>query len=309
MQKISGDIYMGGHGDSLGTLEIAQIWAGGQQSEPPNLNMRAEIKTKPLIERGQQQPTYRPVTLLRIIGEFRSPEHRVLARFQNDEPLFAQDPRYDAKAQVTFEIPLDVLTIHRIEGERNGGNLKVGLRLRMLFALHGANGGVTFHGGGLHSDLVFTIPRSQWVDEHLPGLRYGGLEILEIRYGSGLIAEGLRDSAEEIKEAKKYLAEGQWDKVALHCRKSIEGILTAKSPAAALPNIRFDQKVNTLITDNLPGIDDAEARLLFDQMNLIWQVTSTAAHGAPQHTFKRADAEFVLRITMAIVEYFSRLLR
>lgn len=241
------------------------------------------------------------MTLLRIIGEFRSPEYRVLARFQNDEPLFAQDPRYDAKAQITFEIPLDVLTIHRIEGERNGGNLKVGLKLRMLFALHGANGGVT-------SDLVFTIPRSQWVEEYLPGLRYGGVEILEIRYGSGVAAEGLRDSVAEIKEAKKYLAEGQWDKVALHCRKSIEGILTAKSPTASLPNIRFDQKVNTLITDNLPGIDDAEARVLFDQMNLIWQVTSTAVHGAAQHTFKRAEAEFVLRMTMAIVEYFSRLL-
>lgn len=309
MQKISGDIYLGGYGDSLGTLEIAQIWAGGQQSEPPNLNMRAEIKMKPLFERGQQQPSHRPVTLLRINGEFRSPEHRLLARFQNDEPLYAQDPRYDATAQVTFEIPMDVLTIHRIEVERNGGNPKVGLRLRMLFALHGANGGVTFHGGGVTSDLIFTIPRSQWVEEYLPGLRYGGLEILEIRYGSGVAAEGLQDSVAEIKEAKKYLAEGQWDKAALHCRMAVEGILTSQSTTSSLPANRFDQRVNTFITDNLPGIDDAEARLLSEQMNLIWKATSPAAHGTPQHNFKLADAEFVLRTTMALVEYFSRLLR
>lgn len=64
---------------------------------------------RPLADRGQQQPTFRPVTLLRISGEFRSPEHRVLARFQNDEPLLAQDPRYDASSQVTFEIPMDLL--------------------------------------------------------------------------------------------------------------------------------------------------------------------------------------------------------
>jgi hypothetical protein len=309
MKKTSGDIYMGGYGDSLGTLEIAQIWAGGQQSEPPNLNMRAEIKMKPLIERGQQQPTYRSVTLLRINGEFRSPEHRVLARFQNDEPLFAQNPQHDAKAQVTFEIPLDVLTIHRIEEERNGGNLKVGLKLRMLFALHGSNGGVTFHGGGVTSDLIFVIPRSQWVEEYLPGLRYGGLEILEIRYGYGVAADGLRNSVAEIKEAKKSLAEGQWDQTALHCRKAIEGILTSKSPTASLPANRFDQRVNTLISDNLPGIDNAEAGLLSDQMNLIWKATSPSAHGTPQHPFKRPDAEFVLRMTMAIVEYFGRLLK
>ena len=264
---------------------------------------------KPLIDRGQQQPTYRPVTLLRIIGEFKSPEYRVLARFQNDEPLLAHDSRYDASLQPTFEIPMDLYTIHHIEAERNGGNPRIGLKIRFLLALHGQNCIASFHAGGVNPDLVFTIPRSQWVDELLPGLRYGGLEILEIRYGSGIIAEGLRVSIEEIKEAKKYLAEGQWDKAALHCRMAIEGILTSKNTAASVPTNRFEQRVNTFITDNLPVIDDAEARVLADQMDLIWQVTSTAAHGTPQHAFKRADAEFVIRVTMAIVEYFSRLLR
>lgn len=94
----------------------------------------------------------------------------------------------------------------------------------------------------------------------------------------------------------------------VHCRMAVEGILTSQSTTASLPTNRFDQRVNTFITDNLPGVDDAEARLLSDQMNLIWQVTSPAAHGTPQHSFKRANAEFVLRMTMAIVEYFSRLL-
>jgi hypothetical protein len=264
---------------------------------------------KPLIDRSQQPPTHRAVTLLRITGDFRSPEHRVLARFQNDEVLFAHDPRFDANTQVTFEIPMDLLTIHRIEGERKGGNPRVGLKIRLLFALHGTNGVDSFHAGGLNPELIFTIPRSQWVEEYLPGLRYGGLEILEVRYGSGAGAEGLRNSVAEINEAKKSLAEGQWDQTALHCRKAIEGILTSKSTTISLPINRFDQKVNTFIGDNLPGIDDAEARLLFDQMNLIWQGTSPSAHGTPQHPFKRPDAEFVLRMTMAIVEYFSRLLR
>lgn len=143
----------------------------------------------------------------------------------------------------------------------------------------------------------------------MPGLQYGGLEVLEVRYGSGFTAENLHNSVAEIKEAKKFLSEGRWDQTALHCRKAIEGILISQSTAASLPTTRFDQRVNTFITDNLPGVDDAEARLLSDQMNLIWHVTSTSAHGMPQHPFKRPDAEFVLRMTMATVEYFSRLLR
>ncbi|HMC30603.1 MAG TPA: hypothetical protein VKL99_07185, partial [Candidatus Angelobacter sp.] len=152
-------------------------------------------------------------------------------------------------------------------------------------------------------------PRSQWIDELLPNLRYGGLEILEVRYGSGVAAEGLRNSVAEIKEAKKFLAEGQWDQTALHCRKAIEGILTSKSASSSLPTNRFEQRINTFITDNLSSVDDAEAKLLAGQMNLIWQATSPSAHGTPQHPFKRPDAEFVLRMTMAIVEYFGRLLK
>jgi hypothetical protein len=108
-----------------------------------------------------------------LVLEFRSPEHRVLARFQDDTPLFAHDPRYDAASQVTFEIPMELSTIHRIEAERNGGNPRVGLNLRLLLALHGTNCVASFHAGSIN-DLIFTIPRSQWVEELLPGLRYGG---------------------------------------------------------------------------------------------------------------------------------------
>lgn len=307
MEKIVGDVHMVGYSDRVGSLEITKIWASGQQSEPPNLNMRAEIKLKPLNTHGQQETQHNPLSLLRISGEFRSPEHRILSRFQNDEPLFAHDPHRDASSQITFEIPMDLVTIHRIEEQRNGGNPRVGLKIRMLLALHGNKGGVTFHAGGVMTDLIFTIARSDWVESCLPGLGYGGLEILEVRYGTGSDAAGLRNSVAEIKEAKKYLAEGQWDKVALHCRMATEEILASKTASVQSPH--FEQKVNTFITDNLPGIDDTEARMLADQMKLIWKAASTAAHGNATHTFKRADAEFVLRMTMAIVEYFARLLK
>src|SRR5437588_7031030 len=135
-QKISGTISMSGYSNGLGTLEIIQYWSSSQ-SEPPTLNMTAEIKMRPYNQQGQQQPVFRPVSLLRIAGEFRSPEHRVLVRFQTDEPLYAHDPSYDAVTQVTFEIPMDLLTIHRIEVERNGANLRAELKLQIIISLYG----------------------------------------------------------------------------------------------------------------------------------------------------------------------------
>lgn len=157
MEKIIGDVHIVGYSDRVGSLEITKIWTGGQQSEPPNLNMRAEVKLKPLNTHGTQPP-HSPVSLLRLTGEFRSPEHRILSRFQNDTPIIARDPLSEASTQINLEIPIDVLTVHRIEEQRNGSNLRVGLKIRMLLALHGTQGGMTFHEGGVMNDLIFTIP-------------------------------------------------------------------------------------------------------------------------------------------------------
>ena len=57
--------------------------------------------------------------------------------------------------------------------------------------------------------------------------------------------------------------------------------------------------------DNLK-VDDAESTLLSDQMRVIWEAASPAAHQG--HLYKRAETECILRSTMALVEYFSRLL-
>jgi hypothetical protein len=223
-----GAIYFAGYGDQQGTVEVSQIWSGGGPDFPV-LYIRLEISLRPVIDRSQQQPVIRPITLLRGVGEFRSPEQRVVARFQNDIVLIANNPNYPSTSQETLEIPLDLITISRIEKERAGGNLRVELRLRLLFALHAGDKLMQagFYSGRVDG-LVFTIPRSQWVDEILPGLGYGGLEILEVRYGAGVFARILPQSVAEIQEARKCLFEGKWEKATLHCRKAIELILDSK---------------------------------------------------------------------------------
>jgi hypothetical protein len=163
---------------------------------------------------------------------------------------------------------------------------------------------MTFHGG--RAEVTFAIPRSQWTDNLLPALGYGGLEVLEIRYGSGVIAQQLPKCVHEIQEAKKCLMNGEWEKSAVHCRKSIEVFLDSR-PISPPATMKSRERVSTFINDNLK-VNDAQAKLLAGQMQQIWEVTSPAAHSSPAHSFTRADSEFVLRLTMILVEYFSRLL-
>jgi hypothetical protein len=301
-----GAIYMSSLGEQLGTMnfETPNISASGGP-DFPLLRIRTNITLHPLREATAQGSRLRPVSLIRATGQFETPAQRVVARFQDDILLDAHDDSYPRTTQVTFEIPLDLTTLARIERDRAGADLRVQLTFKLLFAQHGGNGLPTFHSGRVDG-LNFVIPRSHWVDHLLPGLGYGGLEILEIRYGQGFLASQLPKCAEEIKQAKRALSEGQWDRAMLSCRKAVELILDS-GKASSPPVTQFPRRVETFLHDNLPALDDVEAKLLSGQMQLIWEVTSaTGAHAA--HLAKAADAEFVLRATMALVEYFSRLL-
>lgn len=292
--------------DQMGTMnfELTSIYASGGP-DFPLLTIRADIALSPYIERSQEPAAAYPLSLIRAVGQLRSPEHRVVARFQEDIALTADSPKYLSTTQVPFEIPLDVQTVNRIERERGSADLRVQLTFQLLFAVHAPNGKFGFYGGRIDG-LTFPLPRSQWVDNLLPGLGYGGLEILEIRYGSGLMAQQLPKSVQELQEAKKCLLDGRWENSAVHCRKAVEILLDSKPSTLPVP-AKFRDRVTTWINDNLK-LDDSEAKLLAGQMQLIWDVTSPAAHPGPAHVFRKPDAEFVLRATMAFVEYFSRLL-
>jgi len=270
------------------------------------LNVRADISLSPFIDSSRPQQGQYAVSLIRATGLFHSPEHRIVSRFTEDIALLASDSGYTSKTQVIFEVPLDVAMLTRIERDRAGGDLKVKLTFSLLLALHTVNGGFRGFYSGRVEDLLFSIPRSVWVDSILPALGYGGLELLEVRYGSGFLASALPKSVEQISAAKKYLLEGDWDKAVMHCRKALELILDSRPSSLPQP-AKFRDRVNTFISENLKTIGEAQAKVLAKQMELLWEVSSHSTHPSPT-TFQRSDAEFLVRTTMAIVEYFSRLL-
>jgi hypothetical protein len=199
------------------------------------------------------------------------------------------------------------MTIERIEQSREG-ELRASLNLRAFFAVHIAGGiGVERFETARIEPIVFTIPKSQWVEKLLPQLGYGRLELIEVRISNGIRAEGLPKAVQEVREARAYLANGDWEKAIAHCRNALEAILDSR-PLQLTGVPKFSVKVNTFIHEHLASLGEKQSKLLAEEMNLLWEVCSKAAHPSPPDYFKRADADFIVRNTTAILEYVSRLL-
>jgi len=100
--------------------------------------------------------------------------------------------------------------------------------------------------------------------------------------------------------------EGDCEKAVGHCRKALELILESRTPSVP-GTARFKEKVDAFISDSLRPMKDQQAKLIAGQMGLVWEVSSQAVH-SPQTIFRRADAEFIVRSTAALLEYVGRLL-
>jgi len=309
MPKTNFGFDTGGHVGKI-SFEVQNVHAIGGP-EFPKLIFMLDLWLSPLKTSSQPEKLVHPVTWMSLSGEFCSPDQRPVANFRDEVNLYA-DASHSPERQFRLEIPLDLLTIERIEQAREG-NLRAALKLRGFFAIHVTDG--TGKGLGVHrfetatlEPIVFPIPKSQWVEQLLPQLGYGRLELIEVRISNGIRAEGLPKAVQEVREARAYLANGDWEQVVAHCRSTLEAILDSR-PLQLPPVSKFGMKVNTFINDHLGSkLGEKQTKLLADEMNLLWDVCSKAAHPNPPDYFKRADAEFIVRNTTAILEYVSRLL-
>jgi len=286
------------------SFEIQNVHALGGP-EFPKLIFTLDLRLSPLTTFSQ--PEKQPLTWMFLSGEFCSPEQRTVANFRDEVNLYA-DASHSPETQFQLEIPLDLITIARIEQSREG-DLRAALNFRGFFAVHTSSGtGVQRFETTRIEPIVFTIPKSQWVEKLLSQLGYGRLELIEVHISNGTRAEGLPKAVQEVREARAYLANGDWEKAVSHCRNTLEAILESR-PLQLPPVSKFGMKVNTFINDHLGSkLGEKQAKLLADEMKLLWEVCSEAAHPSPPDYFKRADADFIVRNTTAILEYVSRLL-
>jgi len=257
--------------------------------------------------RQGKQPTFHPLTCVCLSGEFCSPPERAIAGFRDEIGLFASEETRPMTGQVRVEIPLDLIKLGRIEQSRSG-DLRVGLTFRPLLAIHSEDGAVREFQVGRVEALGFGIPKSQWVEQLLPQLGYGGLELLEVRITTNVRSEGLPQAVQELRQAQRHLSEGNWENAVEQCRKAVEAI--PESRTLQLPSGRsFGAKVDALMNEHLKSsLEDKQRKLIADEMKLLWEVSSQAHHPSTPGYFKRPDAEFIVRNTMALAEYFGKLL-
>jgi len=304
MPKTSLGFDSGGHIGKI-SFEVQNVHAIGGP-EFPKLIFMLDLQMSPLKPYPPPENLIHPLTWMFLSGEFCSPEQRAVANFR-DEVNFYADASHSPERQFRLEIPLDLITIDRIEQSREG-DLRAALNLRGFFAVHISGGtGVQRFETTRIEPIAFTIPKSQWIEKLLPQLGYGRLELIEVRISNGIRAEGLPKAVQEVREARAYLANGDWEKAVTHCRHTLEAILDSR-PLQLPPVSKFSVKVNTFIHEHLASLGEKQSKLLAEEMNLLWEVCSKAAHPNPPDYFKRADANFIVRSTTAILEYVSGLL-
>jgi len=306
MPKTNVGFDSGGHVGKI-SFEIQNVHAYGGP-EFPKLVFMLDLWLSPLIKTfSQTEKPAQPLTWMFLSGEFCSPEQRAVANFRDEVNVHA-DSSHSPERQFRLEIPLDLITIERIEQSREG-DLRAAINFRGFFAVHISGGtGVQRFETTRIEPIVFTIPKSQWVEKLLPQLGYGRLELIEVRISDGMRAEGLPKAVQEVREARAYLANGDWEKAVAHCRNTLEAILDSR-PLQLPPASKFSMKADTFINDHLSSkLGGMQSKLLAEEMKLLWEVCSKAAHPNPPEYFKRADTNFIVRNTTAILEYVSGLL-
>lgn len=116
-------------------------------------------------------------------------------------------------------------------------------------------------------------------------------------------------AVKEIREARSYLLNGDWEKAVAHCRNTLEVILDSRQLQGVTPTSRFGLKADTFIEQHLSAkLGGKQSKLLAEEMKLLWEVCSQAAHPGPQNNFSRADANFIVQNTTDILQYVSGLL-
>lgn len=288
-------------------FEIQHMYGRGGP-DFPRLGVSIDLSLSPFKSFSEPQEPVYPVTALYLSGNFCSPPEREIAHLRHELALYAPELGSPRTAQVRLEFPLDILKVARVEQAR-AGDLRAAFQFSMLLAVHSVRGlAVQRFETASIPDIFFAIPKSQWVEQILPQLGYGKLELLEVRISEGLRAEGLSKSVEELRRAQKYLLEGDWGKAVAHCRIAIEAI--PESRDLQLPAARsFGQKVDTFVNEHLKLTQgDKQAKLVADELKLLWEVSSQAVHPSSADVFKRPDAEFLVRNTTALVEYIGKLL-
>jgi len=307
MPKI--DMQIGGTIVARFAFEVQNISAKGGP-EFPILIIPYELTAFGHTDGNEPGIPFHPATCLYLSGEFSATaSYGTVAQFHEDVALCAYSKNSPSTKSGNLEIPLDMLSVAHIEHARTS-DLLATLKFRILRAIHvsESNRAVQKFDTAESNSGSFNIPKSHWIERILPELGYRRIELLEVRIPPANSPNfGLPSAVDEIRKARDFIIACECDKAVGHCRNAVETIVNSRP--LQLPGApSFSLKTDTFVHDHLSNrLGSDQSKLLADQLKALWTICSKAPHPSGV-TFTRADAEFILRNTIAVVEYVGRLL-
>ena len=204
-------------------------------------------------------------------------------------------------SNIICDITLDHYGLSQIEKLREGGDLT--FRVQGSFVGEKQQQPQTKTLAGFTLDL--RMPKSDWVENILPRLKYKDVLLLEI---PKFLEPKFEDVVTYVNGAWKQYSMGEYDKVLTECRKALETLSNKVKTQGFKKEIVDDQGKKKEIPDwdkllGSPNLGD----ILGSINRKIWGFVTPGAHAGK--AINREDADFALMTTHAIINLTIHKLR
>jgi hypothetical protein len=191
-------------------------------------------------------------------------------------------------SNVMCYLELDHSILSRIENVREGGDLQ----LQLVIHFVGEQQGAPQTKQNSQIGMQIRIPKSDWVERILPNIGFKDVALLEI---PKLEAPSFKDVVDYQNEAWKQFMMGDYDKVLVECRKSLEALGTHVRGKGLEKDVDGKKLPDW---DKLLGDDDTGS-MLETMFQKIRGFVAPGSHAG--RASSRDEAQFALMVTHSIV--------
>ncbi|MCT8335885.1 hypothetical protein NUH30_19515 [Leptospira sp. 85282-16] len=150
--------------------------------------------------------------------------------------------------------------------------------------------------------LNFPIPKSFWIEHLLINSTLEKIALVEIPIGSITNTNFFLEAINELKEAKKYYSQGDYDKSVAHCRSMQEAMMKEKNILTKYSDSNSNKKA--FLDANKLTLDWLEK-----SGNAIKAITNKPHHPPSMGHFGREESYSIMLISMAILKFWTAQLK
>lgn len=237
----------------------------------------------------------------------------IISRFAKVNLLVRWDFEASTDHRVYLEFPLTTPLIDTLEKLRDGGDLRLKLKLEMEterlravetisrqgFLPQHSWATVEYLDQTLESDLVF--PQKAWIDRVLPQVGYGRIHIIELPAVPIEETADIKHSFESLKQAQQHHLEGRYDDAVGKCRLALEPFFTTVEieeggKIRRIPKLKVSWQ--TRLGDATAGWLDATMVGIKDAAN--------KPHHSPNRHFDQFTSQMLQTITVTLIAYAAQ---